>query len=62
MTYLSNSVDLFLVCLSDVESASVRQGNGRGALKSSVDCQFAEAVVNPWHLAMHGPTCYDAHL
>lgn len=60
--YLSNSVDLFLIGLSDVEDASVRQGDGCGALQGCVDSQLTEAVVDARYLAMHRPTRDDAHL
>lgn len=60
--YLSNAVDLFLICLSDVEDACVGQGDGGGALQGSVDSQLTKAVVNAWHLTMHWPSCNDAHL
>lgn len=62
ISYLSNSVDFLLVCLSDVQDAGVGQGDGRGALQGRVYRQLTEAVVDAWHLAVHGPTCYDAHL
>lgn len=35
--YLSNSVDLLLVCLGDEEDTSVGQCDGGGALQGSVD-------------------------
>lgn len=62
ISYLSNSVDLFLIRLSDVEDAGVGQGDGCGALQGRVYGQLTEAVVNAWHLTMHGPTRDDAHL
>lgn len=61
-SYLSNSVDLFLIRLGDVEDAGVRQGHRRGALQRCVYGQLAETVVHPRHLAMHGPARDDAHL
>lgn len=62
LSYLSNPVDLFLICLSDVEDPRVGQGNGCGTLQGCMYSQLTEAVVDTWHLTMHGPTCYDAHL
>lgn len=61
-SYLSNPVDLLLVRLSDVEDASVRQGDRRGALQGGVYGQLTQAVVNARHLAVHGPARDDAHL
>lgn len=62
LLYLSNTVDLFFICLSDVEDAGVGQGDGCGALQGGMDGQLAEAIVNPWHLTMHRPPGNNAHL
>ena len=62
ISYLSHSVDLFLIRLGDVEDAGVGQGDGGGALQGRVYSQLTEAVVDTRHLTVHGPPRDDAHL
>lgn len=61
-TYLSDTINLFLIRLGDVEGAGVGQGDGCGALQGCVYGQLTEAVVDARNLAVHGPTRYNAHL